>query len=101
MRISPVVAPTVPITAWDEIVIAPSEIAVQFVPSPPSARLKSSEAMTAAEAGRGNPINGTMRRLAISTSPSGHRNLGLVRLTSSIDTFHSPTPAHSFAYAPL
>ena len=41
---SPVVAPTVPITAWEEIAIAPSEIAVQFGPSPPSARLKSSEA---------------------------------------------------------
>ena len=38
------VAPTVPITAWDEIAIPPSEIAVQFGPSPPSARLKSSDA---------------------------------------------------------
>ena len=44
VRMSPVVAPTVPITAWEEIAIAPSEIAVQFAPSPPSARLKSSEA---------------------------------------------------------
>ena len=41
---APVVAPTVPITCCEEIDIAPSEMAVQFEPSPPSARLKSSEA---------------------------------------------------------
>src|SRR5690348_13935494 len=41
---SPVVAPTVPITCCEEIDIAPSEMAVQFEPKPPSARLKSSEA---------------------------------------------------------
>ena len=42
----PVVAPTVPITCCEEIDIAPSEMAVQFEPSPPSARLKSSLADT-------------------------------------------------------
>ena len=41
---SPVVAPTFPITACEAIDIAPSEMAVQPAPSAPSARLKSSEA---------------------------------------------------------
>src|SRR6516164_3746448 len=41
---SPVVPPAVPATCWDAIAIPPSETAVQFAPSPPSARLKSSEA---------------------------------------------------------
>ena len=38
------VAPAVPVTTCEEIAIAPSEMAVQSGPSPPSARLKSSEA---------------------------------------------------------
>src|SRR5689334_11943196 len=41
---SPVVAPTVPIACCEAIDIDPSEMAVQFEPSPPSVRLKSSEA---------------------------------------------------------
>ena len=40
---SPVSAPTVPVTCWDAIDIPPSAIAVQLAPSPPSARLKSSD----------------------------------------------------------
>ena len=38
------IAPAVPVTSCDEIAIAPSEIAVQPAPRPPSARLKSSDA---------------------------------------------------------
>src|SRR5436190_319245 len=41
---SPVSTPAVPITCWDAIAIPPSEMGAQFAPSPPSARLKSSEA---------------------------------------------------------
>src|SRR3974390_1061170 len=41
---SPVTRAAVPVTCWDAIDIPPSEPAVQFAPSPPSARLKSSEA---------------------------------------------------------
>ena len=41
---SPVTTAAVPVTCWEAIAIPPSEMAVQFGPSPPSARLKSSEA---------------------------------------------------------
>src|SRR6185437_3797435 len=44
VRMSPVVAPAVPITCCEAIVIDPSEIAVQPAPSAPLARLKSSDA---------------------------------------------------------
>ena len=50
MRISPVVCPTVPITCCEAIDMAPSEIAVQPAPRPPSARLKLSVAVPAAVA---------------------------------------------------
>ena len=48
VQISPVTAPAVPVTCWDAIAIPPSTVAVQFAPSPPSARLKLSEADVAA-----------------------------------------------------
>ena len=63
---SPVVAPAVPITAWEEIAIAPSEIAVQFAPSPPSARLKLSDAVRAALAAQDTA---TLVTLAEATVP--------------------------------
>src|SRR6185437_12479681 len=44
VHVSPVSTPAVPVTCWDAIAIAPSAIAVQFAPRPPSARLKSSDA---------------------------------------------------------
>src|SRR6185312_17119524 len=44
VRMSPLTTPAVPVTCWEAIAIAPSAIAVQFAPRPPSARLKSSDA---------------------------------------------------------
>src|SRR6185312_15690049 len=44
VHVSPVSTPAVPVTCWEAIAIAPSAIAVQFAPRPPSARLKSSDA---------------------------------------------------------
>ena len=41
---SPLTTPVVPVTCCEAIAIPPSVIAVQFAPSPPSARLKSSDA---------------------------------------------------------
>src|SRR5215472_10668839 len=43
-QMSPVSTPAVPVTCWEAISIPPSEIAVQLAPTPPSARLKPSEA---------------------------------------------------------
>src|SRR5215468_2839231 len=43
-QMSPVSTPAIPVTCWEAIDIPPSEIAVQLAPTPPSARLKSSEA---------------------------------------------------------
>ena len=77
---SPVVAPAVPITAWEEIAIAPSEMAVQFAPSAPSARLKSSLASVAAEAPRGSANCETSRRQRITNSLRDHRIFDLEQL---------------------
>src|SRR6516162_408771 len=62
---SPVVFPAVPITCWEEIAIPPSEMAVQFAPSPPSARLKLSAAEVAAAA----QVTATLVTLAEPTVP--------------------------------
>ena len=70
---SPVVAPTFPITACEAIDIAPSEMAVQPAPSAPSARLKSSLASVAAEAPRGSASCETSRRQRITNSLRDHR----------------------------
>src|SRR6185437_13094150 len=77
---SPVVAPAVPITCCDEIVIAPSEIAVQPAPSAPLARLKSSLASVAAEAPRGSANCDTSTRQRITNSLSDHRIFDLEQL---------------------
>ena len=76
VQMSPVVAPAVPVTCWEEIAIAPSEIAVQFGPSPPSARLKLSEAVPVpAKAACGSMSVGTRRKLKISNNRKGQRTL--------------------------
>ena len=76
MRISPVFCPTVPITCCEAIDMAPSEIAVQPAPRPPSARLKLSVAsVAAAEALCGSASCGTSAKLRISNRLSGHKAL--------------------------
>src|SRR5215831_19359801 len=62
---SPVVFPAVPVTCWEAIAIPPSEVAVQFAPSPPSARLK----LSAADVGEAAQVTATLVTLAEPTVP--------------------------------
>src|SRR5271165_6323709 len=62
---SPVTTPAVPITCWDAIAIPPSEIAVQFAPRLPSARLK----LSAADVAEAAQETATLVTLAEPTVP--------------------------------
>ena len=65
VHVSPVTTPAVPVTCWEAIDIPPSEMAVQFAPRAPSARLK----LSAADVTEAAQVTATLVTLAEPTAP--------------------------------